>query len=298
MDLLLSLKNYNNLIEFIEDNKNLKIEWISKIIFLFKISSFKTLKFLSGDSQRLEINNEIQELNTGSSEGVGDFKFLYENKLYIISVKYFENDNKHNLNDYDIHHIRSKYLNNNLDISLNNIKIILICNNKKILDKKINKLHNKDNKKEIFNDVIIYDISYLKIWFNKLKKLLINLEFNKNNILNFLNNELPLLKPYLHQHCITNEIQRKFQKTNHVLLNGICRCGKCFIVGNLISKFNYKRILLITPRITSCIGSYKRLLNNYHNFIKYTKGIKSYKNTKDKIELDKNDEYNFTILTR
>ncbi len=298
MDLLLSLKNYNNLIEFIEDNKNLKIEWISKIIFLFKISSFKTLKFLSGDSQRLEINNEIPELNTGSFQGVGDFKFLYENKLYIISVKYFENDNKHNLDDYDIHHIRSKYLNNNLDISLNNIKIILICNNKKILDKKINKLHNKDNKKEIFNDLIIYDISYLKIWFNKLKKLLINLEFNKNNILNFLNNELPILKPYLHQHCITNEIQRKFQNTNHVLLNAICRSGKCFIIGNLISKFNYKRILLITPRITSCIGSYKRLLNNYHNFIKYTKGIKSYKNTKDKIELNENDEYNFTILTR
>ena len=305
-ELLKFIKNFDNLDNYLQyilkNNEKIKIghiyEWISNICILFGVSKYgKNIQMYSGDAERLtksNFNMDILTINEGSKEGIADIKFKKDNFLYCFSVKYYQTDGNKN---YDIDIIQNRYFHNNLKID---IKVGLICKNREIVLKKFSKVHNKDNKKEIFNiGDNLFGINDISKWYRNLKQLLQTLNYSKDNIYDYLNQDKTFIRPHLHQYVACEKIQKMFENgKQHVLLNAICRCGKTFIAGHLVSKYNYKRVLLITPRPTSTKESYEIMLNNFRNFKNYCKGIKSYENTKDEIVLDKNIEYNFTVISR
>lgn len=307
ISLLKQIKNKPTLPDFIKyvvDNEITDIghiyEWVSSMCIMFGVSKYgKNIKIYSGDSQRLKIkiiNLDELTVNNGSAEGAGDIKFIFDDKLYCFSVKYYKNDDNKLPKAYDIIPIITKYSKNNLNKTT---KVGLICNNSVSVLQKFSKVHDKDNKKKLLNiSDNLFGINDVSQWYKTLRIVLAKLNHDKNEIYDFLYQDMEFIKPRLHQHICVEKIQKLFSETNHVLLNAICRCGKTFIGGHLVSKYNYKRVLLITPRPTSTKESYEIMINNYRNFSKYSKGINSYDNEEHEIILDDTIEYNFTVLSR
>lgn len=303
--LLCELKNYIYFSDFLNsfDDKCHLYEWFANVCISFGVSSYGKVQMISGDAKNLKksiFNLNNLTLNEGSSEGISDIKFLKNDLLYCFSVKYFENNDykKKVAKDYDIHNIIAGYDGkNNLG---KQIVVGIICENKNTVLQKIKKLHNKDNKKEIFSQVAknIFGIEDISKWFLRLKNLLEKLNYEQTQILDFLSKDLHIMTPYLHQYVAVESIQSLFKKYKEVILNAICRCGKTYIAGYLIDKYDYKKVLWITPRPTSTKESCAEMLDSYFNFIKYSKGKKCYKNDKDEIEIDKSLEHIFMIVSR
>ena len=307
LDILdLFIKNINLssfLLNFSLENKdrNYTFELLLELFLLFNCLN-ENIIMKMGDSCNLQdyVLDFNKKLRSGSSEGCADIKYYVNNILKLVSVKFFENNLKKNIDKhYDIHSISNKWNN------YNNKKIV-ICSNetKESLSKKIKKTHNKDRKKEILNDIEIIDINDMKKYYLILRNILINNNYfdksikDKKELLYKLSNiELKRFIPYFHQYVIVKELIKKFENYDELLLNALCRCGKTFCCGYLSLIGNFKRVLLITPRITSTKESYNRMLYNYNEFIKYKKRIIE-KDENNKILLNKEDEYVFLTLSR
>lgn len=317
----INLKNINiiNVLEIILDNDNLELflnnfdivnkdkqyifEYLCELFVLFNIIDKKNIQLLSGDSQRIK-NYSINFSNgvrSGSKEGIADIKYKYNNNIYLGSVKYFLNfDKKDLLNSFDLEKIFCRYNNiqNKIFFIFTNIE------NKNLLYNK--RFHDKDNKIKFIKDNIkkenIYDLNDINKFYILLKNKLSDNNFNNINkkklILKLSNNKLKNLVPYYHQYVIVKELMKKFKIYDEILLNAICRCGKTFISGLLTTYMKYKRILLITPRITSTKNSYNRMLDNYNEFVKYKKIIYDNEKNNEEIILDKENEHVFLTLSR
>jgi hypothetical protein len=259
---------YDNVIDILSDNIYIKnkefiYETLWDIIFKFgycdifprKIykhyignSNNGKLKILKSLQKYLEENNVISGNKTGCSDHI---LYNIENKSYIFtSCKYFENDNKHIISDYDIQNIIS-IINHNDHIYKKYTIFVLVHNKSYFLE-----MLTRSNKSSEYitkycsNEQNILDIYDLNKYFQNFKQEISNYNFELYDEI-FISKK-DNLQLRFHQHLFIN-------KTLSLLNNGIinilyamkARSGKTYICGGLIYfHSNYYityNVLILTP---------------------------------------------------
>ena len=228
---------------------------------------------------------------SGSSEGVADCKYILKktNKLILMSVKYYDNEEK-SINKYDISPMFHTYNTNSLDLEC---EYVVICKNHKELKKKIKRAQH-ENKKKAKDIKKIYGQKHVSKWYRKLKVI-----FENNTIeqlIDILNIGKETLELRPHQWIIREQVIEMFNNgIKEILINGIPRCGKTYIIGgiiDLIKSFvkhkNPNKILLIGPRPTACKKGYLEMFNKFKEFNKYK--IIYLKDDEDYIKFRKDSE--------
>ena len=237
-------------------------------------------------------NTNIFSKNEGGSS---DITLLKNDGTWIfISCKYYKDDSKKLITDYDIQHILAQITTHNHIFK--NFEIWLIVNNKEKVKKKL-KLCQKTNdnlRKYIYG---ILDISDLKKSYLKVQRELRDLDLDKKGVINkrFCNSK-EKLELRFHQDLITTQTLNKIiEKNTNFLWGWKCRAGKTFGVGGLILKYekNFKKgnFLIITPAPTETISQFfDDLFNRFRDFndfnvikIKNGKKLKSIKLKKNNI---------------
>jgi len=266
---IITFDNTKNKLLHINDNINLA--------YYLNIEIFKEFKDIF--DKYLKTN-----IQSGKGGGYSDISFRNNDSIIISSSKYFENDDKQDIKNYDISQL-CIFLETNQD---KNIKIILFINNKEKFIKK----RQTDNKSSLIlskyinpngNYENVFDINDLEKYFIELKKILNYYNYFKstNDIKNFkqiyLNKFQQVFIPKFHQSLYINQIiniiKTKEKKENkNILIGAIPRTGKTYIIGGIIRKYieiekkdNYN-FLIITPAPTETIPQYNELFNTYLDF--------------------------------
>ncbi len=270
------IKTHENLNNFLDKftEKGFMYELICEYAFVFNVIDTIDRNYLLyfGKSNNLKpissktfISYIKENAISGNTEGCGDIKYVYNNVLYVISCKYYQNDNKKSIDDYDISKILQAYSTNSLNLP---IKVIIICNDKDGLLNKINRLNSSENKtlsKQVYK---IYGFDDVQKWYQQLHLLFKSSK--PSELVQYFNSNKKRLILRPHQYVISSLIQERFMKNqNEILINGVPRCGKTFICGDILK--NYRNILLLTPRPTSCKDSYFKMIDNFVEFSNYSK---------------------------
>ena len=196
-------------------------------------------------------------------------------QFILIQNKYFDTEKSINKN-YDVAQIyaTSAKLSHIPDI---NTKIILMVNNKQLLDQKIVKAKNKNS--ELIYD--IYGVKELEDWFRQL----LNDLYETNDIDDFLkkinvkiNRILPELSPKFHQQLFTQSTLRYNIDENYKLFiwGAVPRSGKSYMIADLISNSHMRHqdepnnnILLILGAKNETYSQFIKMFKDYSNFEKY-----------------------------
>lgn len=284
-DICIKLNIVNNLTDnnTTHFNNNANIVRVEKNLDYW--NTFKSSKGNSGFEAYLS-----QSVRSGSSGGYSDITFLKTNNddiedLYLISVKYYENEK--GIDKYDIDKLcslidKQKKKNRNIHIYLfvkNKVKAIE--NFKKqnqssdVLIQYINPNGNYEN---------ILDETDLRKYYFKLRILLeqYNWFSTKKDISKFKNEYLKTLKPLFiprfHQKLFIDKIDELLieKKKPNVLVGAIPRTGKSYIMAgtilNYVKKYftsTYLNFLIITPAPNETFTEYTDIFNNYLDFEKY-----------------------------
>ena len=231
---------------------------------------------------------------SGNSGGYSDITFInknyskedekYENNetLFLISVKFFENEKT--IDKYDIGKLCTlieKHSNSN-----RKIKMLLFVNDKERTIKIFNKQHKSS---EIMIKYInpggqfenIYDKTDLIKYYNKLRDVLELYNFleKDSDIEDFKTEYLSTLKdvfiPRFHQKLMISKINNLLNSEppeKNILVGAIPRSGKSYIMAGSILEFikNSKKeennFLLITPAPNETFPEYEKIFNDYIEF--------------------------------
>jgi len=303
---------------------------------IIKFDDNNKLRHFIKNANELYINdfkvfNEIfddyltKNFQSGKGGGYSDITFKNNEEVVISSCKYFADDDKQDIKNYEIQNL-CPIIDVNKSI---NFKIILFIKDKnKFLEKR--KTDNKSSNilikyiKSNGKYENIYDLNDLEIYFKDLKTILeyFNYFKTKEDIDKFkkeyLKNFKKVFKPKFHQCLYINQISKiiknKDKSNKNILIGAVPRTGKTFILGGIIKNFieNFKKpfynFLILTPAPTETIPQYKELFERYldfnnlsiidkENFNKYDK-----KNNNiflfSKQKLDKKDDEIMKILKK
>ena len=197
-----------------------------------------------------------ENINQGSKYGPVDI-MLYNknNKSYVcFSCKFFENDNERFIGDYDIDKMFC-------EMNEYNVEYGLLVKDKNIVNKKLKNCRSY-KKKDLIKH--LYGYSDLKYYMAKFKNdYTIHPEY--------FNSDKPLLIPRFHQIYTVEKTIELFETENCVLWGHKPRSGKTYMLGMLIEKCKFNRVLLITPQPTETFHQYiDELFNKYANFNEYS----------------------------
>ena len=234
-----------------------------------------------------------ESIQSGNSGGYSDITFInkkynkdqvsYEDNetLNLISVKYFEHDDKKGPDKYDIGKLCTlieKHSKKN-----RKIKILLFVKKKETVISKFERANISSNIMIKYinpggNYENIYDKDDLKQHFYKLKQLLelYNYLETSNDQTNF-QNYLGILKqpfiPRFHQELFIEKINELLiKKRKNILVGAIPRSGKTYIMAGSILKYVKRytsekcNFVIITPAPTETFPEYLSLFEKYINF--------------------------------
>jgi len=219
---------------------------------------------------------------SGSSGGYSDITFKNKDNVFISSCKYFANDDKKDIKDYEIQNL-CPIIDANKDIEF---KILLFVKDKEKFLKK-RKTDKKSSNilikyiKSNGNFKNIFDLNNLEFYFIELKKILeyFNYLKTKEDLNNFKKEYLKDFKkvftPKFHQSLYINQVSKIIHKkgdNKNILIGALPRTGKTYIMGGIIKKYiqDFKKssynFLIITPAPTETIPQYEELFKNYLDF--------------------------------
>ena len=202
--------------------------------------------------------NEVLNKNINQSSKYGPVDIMLYNNTnnhYIcFSCKFFENESCKYINDYDVDKMFC-------EMNCVNVEYGLLVKDKDIVEKKLNNCRSF-KKKEL--------IRYL-YGYNDLKYYMAQLKSDYQNHPEYFTTSKPLLIPRFHQIYTVEKTIELFKNENFVLWGHKPRSGKTYMLGMLIEKCKFNRVLLITPQPTETIPQYiDELFNKYANFNEYT----------------------------
>jgi len=211
--------------------------------------------------------NYLQEnVISGNSSGVSDITLLEKstNTYIFFTSKLYKNITEKSVNDFDISNMIA-VIEHNKQI-YQKYKIIILCNDKKELMKKIS---NSNSSSEYITKYMtqdnILDVNDLNTYFLKFKYDIIN----KKNYDYYLS-EKENLEGRFHQELISNKTYKlSLQKHKEFLWACKCRSGKTYMTGDLILKLSINKInvLIITPAPTETIPQFTDdLFYKFKNF--------------------------------
>ena len=228
---------------------------------------------------------------SGNSGGYSDITFRTKQEetdtnydLNLVSVKYYYNDKRKNIKDYDIQNLCTLIQNREKqkEYKGNKINLLLFVNNKEKFKKiKYNKSSNVLIKyiSPRGNYENVYDLNDLERHYSKLWKILKLYNFLENDAYfkkNFLNVKEKILKsfvPRFHQQLIIKSIQKHINKEKKILVGAIPRSGKTYIMaGTILEDVNknlpntFKNYIIITPAPTETLSQYEDAFNDYIDF--------------------------------
>ena len=315
IELLYEIKNNNNIKKILdnnikENNKNVIqskygniIEKIWDIIIKFgfcdilqnNIHDHYYGNINTGKIKKIEnIENYLNKLKIFSKGKGGSSDITLYNKIsnkwIFISSKYYLNDMKKSIKDYDIQDILAVIKENNYKFE--NYEIYLLVNDKNNVLNIIKNSHETNNyiTSNIHN---IMDFKDLEKYFNNFIKFLENKDINHINKF-FDITKIPLLLRF-HQELIVYKIIKQIKQNEKTFLIGAKpRSGKTYCIGGLFieyyKEYNNLNALIITPVPNETISQFVDDL--FYNFIDFkTINIVEIKNSKmlNNIELKKNN---------
>jgi hypothetical protein len=190
------------------------------------------------------------------------------NKWIFISSKFYLDDSKKSIDNYDVEKILAVI--NEHNYSYKYYDIYLLVNNKRKVYDMVNM--SKETNYYIKNNINqILDISDLEYYFNKFKDFINNIEFENINKF-FLFKKIPLSLRFHQDLLIHKQIEQiKFNEKN-ILIGAKPRSGKTYIVGGLLKRFKkiYKKLnaLIITPAPNETLSQFcNDLFNKFIDFI-------------------------------
>ena len=190
------------------------------------------------------------------------------NKWIFISSKFYIDDTKKSIDDYDVEKILAVIKEHSHKYK--EYDIFLLVNNKQ---KVLNTLNSSQSTNNYIKNNIAYilDITDLEIYFQAFKQIIKNISFNEINA-NFCNPKIPLILRF-HQDLITYKQMEKINEGEKELLLGAkARSGKTYCVGGLLLKYykKYKKLnaLIITPAPTETLTQFTDdLFHKFQDFI-------------------------------
>lgn len=204
-----------------------------------------------------------------SNGGAGDIILRHKlnNTWIFISVKFYDNDSKKHINDYDVGDIIAAASENKIVFG-DNYKIYIIVKNGNAVDKVINTCHSTNNylKNKI---TCILDVKNLMNYVRKFKAIIVNVSNKQINTM--FSNQLQLQLRF-HQELISNQMmQRILANDKKMLLGAKARSGKTYCIGGLFKKFykNFNKLnaLIITPAPNETISQFTNdLFHKYSDF--------------------------------
>jgi len=231
---------------------------------------------------------------SGNSSGYSDISFetQYEKdektykELHLVSCKYFEDETKKNIKDYEIQ---------NLCVIIDNIKkstqenndicVYLFVKDKKTVISKFKKTHKSSDLLIKYispngNYENIYDENDLEVCYAKLKKLLDMYDYDTKKLKEKYIGIKQIKKvfvPRFHQELFIYKILDLMQKgEKDILIGAIPRSGKTFIFLGVILEYikglkdnSKKRFIIITSAPSETIPQYLKEVNDYIDFENY-----------------------------
>lgn len=153
-------------------------ELIVQMCIVLKVSDFGEVEYLLGNLNKN--NGKIlrslksilnKHIRSGKGSGFSDIHFNKNGKIHISSSKYFQDDNKKMVSNYDLNGLSSIALNSDND----NFKFLLFVKNKqKFLDiyKKSDTSTKKVYEKHFDPNKDVYGTTEIQLWYDKLRNLL------------------------------------------------------------------------------------------------------------------------------
>jgi hypothetical protein len=214
----------------------------------------------------------IKKMKVFSKGEGGSSDITLQNKItgkwIFISSKFYFDDSKKSIDDYDVEKIvavrsENAFIFKEYDIHL------LVNNKQKVLDI-ISSCQSTNNyiKKNIHH---ILDLSDLEIGFQNLKHAIQDVSIDDVNSI-FCNTKIPLELRF-HQDLITSKQMEKIDEGEKDLLLGAkARSGKTYCVGGLFIKYHKKYVslnaLIITPAPTETLSQFTdELFRKFRDFI-------------------------------
>ena len=215
--------------------------------------------------------------------GSSDITMKIGNKWIFISSKYFLNDSKKSIKDYDIQDILA-VIEKNPHKYKKPYEIWIVGRNKDDISSVI-KSSQQTNYYLKDNNIKILDLIVLNKLFCSLQKDLMNLtEINIININKNYNVQLNLLQLRLHQDFFTDQVLDRIDQNEKEFLWGWkCRSGKTYgAIGLLLKflrKFNKLNVLFLTPIPSETLQDIYNTFQNYNGFENCN--LKLFKNGED-----------------
>ena len=233
---------------------------------------------------------------SGNSGGYSDITFRTKQEetdmnydLNLVSVKYYQNDNKKDITKYDIQKLCT-LIDDRKNDNYNSINTLLFVKNKEDF-KKICKSANQSSNVLIKyisphgNYENVYDLQDLEKHYSKLWKILDDFNFLKEKDVNdFKENYLQIYKkkfiPRFHQELFIEKITSLIKKEQKkILVGAIPRSGKTYIMAGTIlkdvedakgadkkSKTKFNNYLIITPAPNETLKQYYEAFDDYYDF--------------------------------
>lgn len=229
----------------------------------------------------MSIEKYIKEpINSGNSSGYSDITlFNKETKHWIfITCKYFKDNSKRNVDDYDVQKIVTVVKSNDENgkrfyydpHDSNNFKIYTFTTDKKSLLTKVkNSKSSSETITQHLTDDTIFDVNHLDGYFRKLIDFL--KRYSKNEWGSIFNTEKPIMHLLPHQEMIVNKVNSLVKNNEkQILLACKARSGKSYMVGGIIRDNKGKNFMIITPAPTETVTQFDEdLLNRYADFKSY-----------------------------
>jgi len=228
-------------------------ESIVQIIIFTKNSIFEKVDYYGGN---INTNNIIKitdffkilknNIQSSNESGYSDIHFKKDDQWYISTSKYFKNNNK-KLSDYDLTKLDAIILNNN---NLKNAKyLVFVANKKHFVDtfKSANKSSKGFYSKRLDIENNVFGIDEIQKWYESLRILLLENEFDLKKIKKYLDTDREILHPLYHQKLgitwLLNIIYNYGinKKTSKILLDVFQGQGKTYIIAGMIIENIKKR---------------------------------------------------------
>jgi hypothetical protein len=218
-------------------------------------------------------NSNVFSKNDGGSSDITMRETINTKKWIFGSCKFYEDDNKKSIKDYDIQDIIAVTKVNSYFYK-DDIQINLFVHDKT----KVNKLikNSKETNKYLRSNIgDIYDLNDLEKYYQVLIKELLDIDYDFSKInAKFCNNK-QLLQLRFHQRLIVEKTIKEIHNDNKQFLWGWkCRAGKTFGIGGLLVEYFkfYKKCnaLIITPAPTETLPQFTNDLfykfRDFNNF--------------------------------
>ena len=226
---------------------------------------------------------------SGNSGGYSDITFRTKQDetdtnydLNLVSVKYYQNDNKKDITKYDIQKLCT-LIDDRKKENYNSINTLLFVKNKEDFKKICNSANQSSNVLIKYispygNYENVYDLQDLEKHYSKLWKILDDFNFLKD-VDDFKENYLQIYKkkfiPRFHQELFIEKITSLIKKEQKkILVGAIPRSGKTYIMAGTIlkdvedanDKTKFNNYLIITPAPNETLKQYYEAFDDYYDF--------------------------------